>query len=178
VAHLRLLQPPPLRLLFVPRQLLQRVPDRVRRRVRREERDEDELVAEGAQLLERERVRVLVPAEGRGVVERQLQVGMRLAHRAGERDRRLAQGVRHFLIYRALEVRQAIGWDAKEVERPEGSRQRDGNLADRRETSRLGRFRDSRRSVKRKSRRVPLRPQGNLDSLVAHRHADSEIDRH
>src|SRR3989442_9430448 len=55
MAGLRLLEPP-LRLLLVTHQLLHRVPGRVGTGVRGEERDEDELVAELAQLLEGERV--------------------------------------------------------------------------------------------------------------------------
>src|SRR5437764_7599208 len=92
VADLHLLETP-LGLLLVAHELLHRVPHRVRRRVGGEERDEDELVAELAELLERERVRILVPAEGRRVVERERQPRMRLAHGLGERDRRLARGV-------------------------------------------------------------------------------------
>src|SRR6266850_5225824 len=60
VAGLRLLQPP-LRLLLVLGELLHRVPRRVHAGVSGEERDEDELVAELAQLLERERVLVTRP---------------------------------------------------------------------------------------------------------------------
>src|SRR5207249_6265661 len=78
VADLHLLETP-LGLLLVAHELLHRVPHRVRRRVGGEERDEDELVAELAELLERERVRILVPAEGRRVVERERQPRMRLA---------------------------------------------------------------------------------------------------
>src|SRR5207249_9270681 len=62
--------------------------------VGRVERDEDELVAERAQLLEGEWMRILVPAEGGRVVEGQRQVRMRLAHRLGEGHRRLARRVR------------------------------------------------------------------------------------
>src|SRR2546427_4385120 len=61
MADLRLLEPP-LRLFLVAHQLFHRVPHRVRRRVGGEERDEDELIAEVAELLERERVPVRVPA--------------------------------------------------------------------------------------------------------------------
>src|SRR5262249_2141673 len=49
VSGLRLFQPP-LRLLLVARQLVHRVPRRVHARVRGKERDEDELVAELAEL--------------------------------------------------------------------------------------------------------------------------------
>src|SRR5204862_910241 len=93
VTDLRLLEAP-LRLFLVAHQLLHRVPDRVRGRVGRVERDEDELVAERAQLLEGEWMRILVPAEGGRVVEGQRQVRMRLAHRLGEGHRRLARRVR------------------------------------------------------------------------------------
>src|SRR5439155_15973228 len=58
VTDLRLLEAP-LRLFLVAHQLLHRVPDRVRGRVGRVERDEDELVAERAQLLEGEWMRIL-----------------------------------------------------------------------------------------------------------------------
>src|SRR5207245_10569738 len=61
-----------------------------------EESDEDEPVAQLAQLLERERVWVPVPAERRRVVERQRQMRVRLAHRTGERDRGLARSAREF----------------------------------------------------------------------------------
>src|SRR5438445_10200451 len=93
VTDLRLLEPP-LRLLLVTHQLLHRVPHGVGRGVRGEERDEDEPVAELAELLERERVRVRVPTERGGVVEREREVGVSLSQRAGEGDRRLARGIR------------------------------------------------------------------------------------
>src|SRR3989442_12690734 len=93
VAGLRLLQPP-LRLLLVLGQLLQRVPRGVHPGVGGEERDEDELVAELTQLLEGEGVAVARPLEGRGVVEGERQVRVRLAHGVGELDGRLARGVR------------------------------------------------------------------------------------
>src|SRR5262245_29026724 len=83
MAGLRLLQPP-LRLLLVAGQILHCVPRRIHAGVGGVERDEDELVAELAQLLERERVAVARPLERRRVVERQRQVRMRLAHGVGE----------------------------------------------------------------------------------------------
>ena len=93
MAGLRLLQPP-LRLLLILGQLLERVPRGVHAGVGGEERDEDELVAELAQLLEGEGVAVARPLEGRGVVEREGQVGVRLAHGLRELDGGLARGVR------------------------------------------------------------------------------------
>src|SRR3990170_2471901 len=93
VADLRLLEPP-LRLLLVAHQLLHRVPHRERARVRREDGDEDVAVPQRAQLLERQRVRVRVPAERGRVVERERQVRVARPHRAGEGDRRLARGAR------------------------------------------------------------------------------------
>src|SRR5712691_46763 len=62
MADLQALQRP-LSLLFVLHQLLHVVPDRVHRGMGAEERDEDELVAELAQLAERQRIGILVPAE-------------------------------------------------------------------------------------------------------------------
>src|SRR2546425_9057593 len=76
MADLRLLEPP-LRLFLVAHQIFHRVPHRVRRRVGGEERDDDELIAELAELLERERVRGRVPAERRGVVELERQIRVR-----------------------------------------------------------------------------------------------------
>src|SRR5438876_4434773 len=93
MAGLRLLQPP-LRLLLILGQLLERVPRGVHAGVGGEERDEDELVAELAQLLEGKGVAVARPLEGRGVVEREGQVGVRRAHGLRELDGRFARGVR------------------------------------------------------------------------------------
>src|SRR5256886_12595062 len=93
MAGLRLLQPP-LRLLLILGQLLERVPRGVHAGVGGEERDEDELVAELAQLLEGQAVAVARTLEGRGAVERERQAGVRLAHGLRELDGRLARGVR------------------------------------------------------------------------------------
>src|SRR5712692_9809316 len=84
----------PLRLLLVLHQLFHGVPHRVHAGVGRVEGDEDELVAQVAQLLEQERVGVGAPLERRGVVERERHVRMRLAQSPGEGDGRLAARIR------------------------------------------------------------------------------------
>ena len=82
----------PLGLFLVLGQLVHGVPDRVHRGVGTVERDEDEPIAELPQLPEGQGVGILVPAERRGVVERQRQARVRLLHGSGELDGRSAVG--------------------------------------------------------------------------------------